>query len=203
MAAGMRGSGRVRAVRARRGDCRVASRIIAAALLLIALAVTSTPAEAQRRARGARVGPTPPPAVGMRGGYDFELEAWSIGAQASIPFARRLAFLPSGDAFFGEDRTDWQLNADLAIRLGRAGFLYTGGGLALLNRVYEEAGDADAETRTGANAFVGLQTPGRRLPFRPFVEARWTFVDGESPFRLAFGANVALGGRAHPLPRRR
>jgi len=203
MAAGMMGSGRVRGVRARRGDSTTGSRVIAAALVAIAVAAMATPAEAQRRARTQFERPTPPAAIGVRGGYDFDAEAWSIGGQASIPIARRIAFLPSGDAYFGDDRTDWQLNADLALRPGRAGFLYAGGGLALLNRVHDDEVDAEAETKVGANVFAGLQAPGRRLPFRPFAEARWTFVDGDSPFRLAFGANVPLGGRSRPARRRR
>ena len=203
MAAGMRGWGRVRGVRTRMGNCPTGPRLIAATLVAMALFAAATPAEAQRRGRSQWVRPTPPPAVGVRGGYDFDAAAWSIGGQASIPFARRLAFMPSGDAFFGDDRTDWQLNADLALRLGRAGFLYAGGGLALLNRVHEDDVDAEAETKAGANVFAGLQTPGLRLHFRPFVEARWTLVDDDSPFRLAFGANVRLGGPSRPAPRRR
>lgn len=176
---------------------------IAAACALAALLTTALPAEAQRRDRSARLGRAagPSPAVGVRGSYDFDAEAWGVGAQASIPLGRRFAFVPSGDAFFGDDRTDWQLNTDLAMRLGRAGFLYAGGGLAVVNRVFEDG--ADAETKLGPNLFAGLQTPGMRLPVRPFVEARWTFVEDEAPFRLGFGVNVPLGERERPRPRSR
>lgn len=161
------------------------------------LGLTQDPVEAQRRGAAAfasRSAAVAVPAMGVRSGYDFEGEAWSLGGQARLPFARRLELIPSGDAFFDTDHTEWQLNADLAVRLGPRGSLYGGAGLAAVNRP-EEPGD-EAETRLGTNLFVGLQLPGVVLPVRPFAEARWTLVDGESPFRLAFGANVRLGGPA-------
>lgn len=163
-------------------------------------------ADAQRRPRHLQGAenflPAPRPSIGLRGGYDFDADAWSLGAQARVPITRKLQFVPSGDAFFGEGATNWQLNADLAYGVGPLGGIYLGAGLAALNWDADGAGGDDRSTSVGANTFIGLQAPGIRLPVRPFVEARWTFVEDASPFRLAVGANFPLGDRARRARRR-
>ena len=166
------------------------------ALAIAALGIVLAPqvAEAQRPRAGRLASrlstPAPAPAIGIRSGYDFDGDAWSLGAQARLPVGRRLEFIPSGDGFLAGNRSDWQLNADLALRLGRLRTLYIGAGLAVLNR---EADPAEgSQTWLATNLLAGLQPRARRLPVRPFVEVRWTLVDGEAPVRLAFGANLPL-----------
>ncbi len=123
-------------------------------------------------------------AAGVRGGHDFENDAWSAGAQASIPVYQRFELRPSGDWYFG-DQTPfrWQLNADGAIRFGPGGTVYGGGGAAFV-RVRSLG-----EVKTGYNVFAGIvpARPGSTL--RPFVEARWTWVNDTSPFRLVVGVD--------------
>jgi hypothetical protein len=43
------------------------------------------------------------------------------------------------------------------------------------------------DTETGYNLFFGLSTAAPNEPTKGFLEFRWTFVDGTSPFRLALG----------------
>jgi hypothetical protein len=121
-------------------------------------------------------------AAGVRSGRDFENHAWSMGAQASIPFFKRLELRPSGDWFSGDETPfRWQLNADGAIRFGPGGTVYGGGGAAFVRvRALEEV-------KTGYNIFAGIvpARPGSKI--RPFIEARWTWVNDESPFRLVLG----------------
>ena len=69
----------------------------------------------------------------------------------------------------------------------RHGPVYAGGGIAF-------AHPGGGETKTGYNLFAGLNAAAdlRAAP-RPFLEARWTFVNDTSPFRLVFGFNYQLG----------
>lgn len=137
--------------------------------------------------------PDPVVEFGVRGGYDFEDEVGSAGAQLRIPFARQILFVPSGDVFFDDARTQWQLNADVLLRPDALGGLYAGAGAAFVSRDFEAGGDQ--ETQVGYNLLVGLD--GHRIGdtrVRPFVEARWTDVDDYSPFRLVTGINVPVSG---------
>jgi hypothetical protein len=121
-------------------------------------------------------------AGGIRTGRDFENHAWSAGAQASIPLYRRFELRPSGDWFFGDETPfRWQLNADGVIRFGPGGTVYGGGGAAFV-RVRPLS-----DVKTGYNIFAGIvpARPGAKI--RPFIEARWTWVNEESPFRLVAG----------------
>ena len=120
--------------------------------------------------------------AGVRGGHDFENDAWSVGAQASIPLYQRFELRPSGDWYFGDDTPfRWQLNADGAIRFGPGGTVYAGGGAAFA-RVR-----ALGEVETGYNIFAGIVPAPPGSSIRPFVEARWTWVNDVSPFRLIAG----------------
>jgi hypothetical protein len=126
-------------------------------------------------------------AGGIRSGRDFENHAWSAGAQASIPIFQRLEIRPSGDWYFGDETPfRWQLNADGALRFGPGGTVYAGGGAAFV-RVRPLS-----ETKTGYNIFVGVvpARPGGKI--RPFIEARWTWVNDASPFRLVAGFDRAF-----------
>ena len=147
--------------------------------------------------RGARLSMgalgAPTTAIGLRGGHDFTVDRWSVGAQLRLPVARRLAFAPSGDVFLGDSATDWQLNADLSISLRG---LYVGGGIGLLSADDRDTGERG--TRAAPNLLVGLEPRTLRSPVRPFLEGRWTFLGDGARFRLAGGVNVPIGGSARP-----
>ena len=120
--------------------------------------------------------------AGVRGGHDFENDAWSSGAQASIPIFQRFELRPSGDYYWGDETPfRWQLNADGAIRFGPGGTFYGGGGAAFA-RVR-----ALSDVEIGYNLFVGIVPARSGGTIRPFVEGRWTWVNDVSPFRLVAG----------------
>jgi hypothetical protein len=135
-----------------------------------------------------------PVEFGVRGGYDFDEEAGSAGAQLRIPLAREIHLVPSGDVFFADSRTEWQLNADLTFRPDGLGGLYGGVGAAFVNRDFEPGSQ---DTRVGYNLLVGLSGGWfGGTTVQPFVEARWTDVEEYSPFRFVAGINVPVtGGR--------
>jgi len=135
--------------------------------------------------------PSPRVALGVRTGYDWDADTWSLGGQVNVPLGLGrggIQIIPSGDVFFIQGGTDWQLNLDVAIRLL---IFYGGVGLSYLNRDFSKP-DEKAE-KTGINYFVGLPLPIRKLPFRIFIEARWTDVLDEQLFRFVAGVNFSLG----------
>jgi hypothetical protein len=150
-----------------------------AVLGLIAILLSPGDATAQRRREtGFLQGPIQ---VGLRGGRDFENHAWSLGGQVALPVRRTLELRPSGDLFFPRgEGMGWQVNGDAAIHLGQGGGLYAGGGIAFAHR-------DDSDTKTGYNLFFGLSTAEASQRWKGFAEFRWTFVNDESPFRLALG----------------
>lgn len=145
----------------------------------------------------ARVAPArarnPSAEFGVRGGYDFDDEVPSAGAQLRIPLTREIHLIPSGDIFLDDAPTQWQLNADAVFRPDGLGGLYGGGGLAFASRDFDEDPDGERENRSGFNLLVGLD--GGWLgsaTVRPFVEARWTNIDDYRPFRIMLGINVPI-----------
>lgn len=163
--------------------------------VLVGMLVCATAAEAQRRGgpasraelreslRGRAV-----PEIGIRGAYDFDQRDFGVGGQLRVPLGRFFELAPSGDVFFGEERT-WQANGDVAVSL----ILLRGGlGLAVVDPV--RLGDEGGDPEIGLNLFAGLQAPPRRGRWvRPYAEARWTFLESPVLFRLAAGANLLLG----------
>ncbi|CAN5862935.1 hypothetical protein BH23GEM3_BH23GEM3_21740 [soil metagenome] len=137
------------------------------------------------------VSPAPPLEFGVRGGYDFDENLGSAGAQIRIPLAHPIQLVPSGDVFFADARTQWQINTDLVFRPLALGGLYGGVGAAFVSREFDAI--EPRETRAGYNLVAGLR--GNRLSstsVNPFVEARWTAVDDYSPFRLTLGVDVPV-----------
>ncbi|MBI2796742.1 MAG: hypothetical protein HYX65_08570 [Gemmatimonadetes bacterium] len=128
------------------------------------------------------------PMFGLRGVYDGDGRVWGYGAQARFPIDWNLQFAPSVDAYAVNGQASLQGNVDF-IATGRRGWFYVGGGLAV-------ARTQGIEARYGANLYPGIDLPSLfDTPLRPFVEARWTFIDGKAPFRLTFGLNFPLGSR--------
>ena len=163
---------------------------------LLPLAATLAMAGAPRPLRGQDTAAAGPPAydagaelrleAGGRAGYDFELKAWSLGAQLRIPVVPGLTLTPSAD-WFAATPAAWQLNLDAAFRLGWYGGLYGGAGLGVVHRA------PGTSTRTGLNVFAGFTPPrlGRHTVW-PYLEARWTLIENRSPFLLVAGVNVML-----------
>lgn len=135
-----------------------------------------------------------PVELGIRGGYDFEDDQGSVGAQLRIPVIRQFAVSPSFDAFLGDQGASWQANLDGLIRPRQLGGLYGGGGLALLRRDNDGSG---VETSAGWNLVAGIDGGNLvRSALRPFAEARWTGVSDFDGFRLVAGVNVPVSGFA-------
>jgi hypothetical protein len=170
------------------------------AALLLAGAVMAVPqdVEAQRLRVGANIrGPARPgPELGIRGGYDFDAEAVSLGGQLRLPIGPFIEIVPSGDYFLAGDQTAWQANLDLAVRTGFRQVLYAGVGGALAHRAFEIQGIAifPEDTKLGLNLFAGASIPRfLRTRIRPYIEARWTFVsDFDAQFDLVLGVNYVL-----------
>ncbi len=154
--------------------------IVAAALVMI-----PEVGAAQRHGGGAFI--SGPIEAGPRVGRDFENHAWSLGAQVRVPVGQKLELRPSGDFFFPKGgKRGWQANGDAAIKFGPGGTVYAGGGIAFVHL-------GDDKTRTGYNLFFGFVTAQPEAVLKPFVEFRWTFVNGTSPFRLAAGFTRRFG----------
>lgn len=138
-----------------------------------------------------------PVQFGVRGGYDFQDDVGSGGAQVRVPLVPQLLLVPNADVFFDSDGGKWQLNTDVVLRPYALAGVYGGVGLAFANRDFDTRDvDDDTETRAGFNLIVGLD--GGRISgssVHPFVEGRWTHVDDYRPFRLVAGINVPISGR--------
>jgi hypothetical protein len=168
-------------------------------MVAVAAALMADTAEGQRRGGGGleewfgRDGEGGPfyPELGIRGSYDFERRDFGVGGQLLIPLTRRLAFVPSGDYFLGDEEDTWQGNADVTVSLR---VLRAGLGLAVVDPDQEGVGDSD-DPELGLNLFAGVQSPLRRSAWlRPYAEARWTFLEDDTPFRLAAGVNLRIRG---------
>ena len=153
--------------------------------VLCIVALCASQAQGQRRGWGSK----PSTEIGVRGGFDYDIDAWSAGGQFRLPFAKRgrLQFAPSGDVFFTQHEIDWQANADLIYSPGPRGGFYFGGGMAFSDR----PGIAER----GVNRMVGL-----RLSPRFYIESRWTSLEGRSLYRMVVGYNISLGKRRDSAP---
>jgi hypothetical protein len=155
------------------------------AMVAVTLAAVSHDAEAQRRGRRRGLaGVVDPPELGVRAGYDFHVDHFSLGGQVRVP-ARVLELLLSADTYIQPGTNPYQLNADLVLRLGPLRSLYAGGGVGYLH---------NAASDVGPNIVVGIDPRRRgRSHIRPYAEGRWTVLDAATPFRFVFGVNLVLG----------
>lgn len=159
-----------------------------------AMVLLLEPASGQEAARSSTsfsaeyVVPPLAPEAGARAGYDWGLVAWSIGGQLRVPIVPGFYLIPSGDYYLRTSATLWQLNLDVAFRLGWYGGLYGGAGLAIAHRAI-----GSGRAQAGLNAFAGFTPPRlkRRLLW-PFIEARWLLIQNRSPFALRAGFNIPL-----------
>lgn len=157
--------------------------LVLLAFVAVGLAGLSRDAHAQRGRRRRVVQVRRPPELGVRAGYDFDVDHFSFGGQLRVP-ARVLELLLSGDGYVEPGTNPYQLNADLVLRFRRLSPLYAGGGVGFFHHV---------TTDVGPNIVVGLEPPRRRSAIRPYAEGRWTFLDNARPFRFVFGVNLVLG----------
>ena len=146
--------------------------------VLLALCFVAVAADAQP----GRWSLKPSPQLGLRGGYDYDIDVWSAGGQARWPFGRRGSYqlVPSGDVFFAAGAADWQGNADVIFSPGPRGGFYFGFGLGYSSRAVD-----------GAQVFNRLV--GLNLARRLYMEGRWTNIAGKNIFRLAVGYNLSFG----------
>lgn len=175
----------------RRAAARVGVLGLGVLWLPLLAVITSAPAVPQHVGTGAATrlrGVLP--AVGVRGGFQFTVQAWSLGADVRLPLRGRLGLLASGDYFLAEIGSPWQMNLDAVLHVGGTGTGYVGAGVAVAHRAVGVASD---EMTAGLNLLVGLEPPRlrARTPLRPFLETRWTVVEGRSPIHLVFGLRAA------------
>ena len=126
--------------------------------------------------------------VGPRLSYNFDAEEFGVGAQLSVPVARRLEFYPSFDYYFVEPGSLTSLNVDLKYRVPAEGlrWLYVGGGINFTRVSFGEFENTD----TGANIIAGYESIRGRV--HPFAEFRLTAGDG-SQAQISAGLNFTLG----------
>ena len=174
---------------ARLSRARVVPLMTIVTLVSLCLAALPSIGSAQQpRPTQAQVDRMSGPMLGLRGSYDFDNRIMGYGAQARFPIDWNLQFAPSIDAYSKSGASLVQGNLDFIVT-GRGGMFYLGGGLAIIK---PQSGDA----KYGANIYPGIDLPPLfDTPVRPFIEARWTFWEGNAPFRVVFGLNIPLGTR--------
>ncbi|MDH3456217.1 MAG: hypothetical protein OER90_05195 [Gemmatimonadota bacterium] len=164
--------------------------VLGALLLLTAQALDAQRARVWAGRRG--VG-RPAVELGIRTGYDFDVDAVLVGAQLRLPIGPTIEVVPSADYYFVSDGTAWQVNADVMVRTGFLQLLYGGVGGALTHRPFTVSDfTVPDDTKWGLNLSAGVSTP-RFLPWRvrPYAEARWTFVsEYDTQFAIVGGANL-------------
>ena len=117
---------------------------------------------------------------GLRGGYNFDIEEGSLGAQLHMPLSSSIELYPSFDYYFVNTGNLLGISGDLKFRTPGAP-VYFGGGLNVLT--------GDGNSDTGFDLFGGLDT--RYGQTHPFVEMRALFHDNSS-LQVLFGLNVTL-----------
>jgi len=151
------------------------------------------PDVAQAQYMGRRAVSIPAPEIGARASLNWDEEVWGVGGHLKfmLPFLPGISIQPSGDLFFTDERNEWQVNIDAVLQL--ASIVYGGAGFAVARDSLPTA--AAPSTETGYNLFLGLQIPRYAFPVKPFVEARWTYINRRvRPFRVMAGLSVRLGG---------
>jgi hypothetical protein len=166
--------------------------------LLTCLALACLPTSVQGQfGSGEQVDTTgwAPAGVGVRGGYDNELQGWMTGAYLSVPVIRRgsIELLPNADITFLPGFKEYQGNLELVyIGGGRRGGLMAGGGVGLRNSVFGPDPTAERRTVTTFSLMIGARIGTGRI--RGQVETRWILQDeyAGDPRHVAIGVGFAL-----------
>ncbi len=155
-------------------------------IVLIFVSSVSAQPRPRRFRKLSRMQPTS--SIGLRVGNDFKHDQYFVGVHFWLPIGIFWEFVPSADYYFtGHDAKRWQFNGDLIFKPRPVGPLYFGGGLAVQYLT------GDKETDLGGNVLVGLEFGGFRKPVMyPYIQARWTFLEGKEYFSLLGGINFML-----------
>jgi hypothetical protein len=145
-----------------------------------ALALVAVPSPSAAQAERAH--------LGLRAGYNFELEEPAVGGHFAVPIVRQLDFYPSLDVFLPETGTRMLFNGDLKYRFATASAWgpYMGGGLNMRYRRVAGSGNSDL----GGNLLAGIETRAGNV--HPFFEGRLVMMD-DATFQLLAGLNFTLG----------
>jgi hypothetical protein len=117
---------------------------------------------------------------GLHGGYNFDMEEGSLGAQMHLPLSYSIELYPSFDYYLVSSGNLLGFSGDLEFRTPGAP-LYFGGGVNVLT--------GDGNSNTGFDLLGGFET--RSGQTHPYIEARALFHDTSS-LQLLFGLNVTL-----------
>jgi hypothetical protein len=150
---------------------------------VVAVAIVTAPAAAQRRGRAAAAAAIERPSYGGHLGYNFDANDVLLGAQLTYPITPRFALYPTFDYYFQSGGTLWALNGDVKFHPPtRAGYFYFGGGLNIMHA--SAAGVSN--TNTNLNLLAGLEGRRWRNPV-PYAEAKFILGNGNSQFQIAGG----------------
>jgi hypothetical protein len=132
------------------------------------------PAAAQRRATYWS------PSFGVHFGYNFDVDDPLLGAQATFPLGRYVAFYPTFDYYFTSGVTTWAFNGDLKLYPGTYRVFYVASGI---NYTHVSVGGNGAGN-TNLNLVAGLE--GHRRFGAPYLEGRLILGNGSS-FQIVGG----------------
>ena len=123
--------------------------------------------------------------VGVRGGAYLDHGDPFIGGEVLVGLDHDLFFNPNVEVVFGDRSTTGAFNFDVHYDFARRGtaFFWVGGGLAVIYRNPEGAGDST--TDAGANILFGVGFRGSRR-WIPYIQAK-VVAAGDSDFALGFG----------------
>ena len=95
-----------------------------------------------------------------------------------------ITFNPNVEYIFAENATKYTLNLDGTMSVMPLGVasVYAGAGLTFFT-VDPDHGESSTDTGLNLIGGAGLNA----LPFKPFGQIKWAFVNGDSPFSFAFG----------------
>ena len=167
--------------------------------LLVGLALTTHPGVLEAQfGSGAPIDTTgwAPASIGVRGGYENELQGWMVGGFVGIPVRSNgsVELVPSGDVTFLPGFEEYQGNLELVyVTGGRRGGLIAGGGMGMRNSVFGPDPDAARRTVTTFSLMIGVRL-GAVGRFRPQVEGRWILQDewAGDPRHASVGVGFAL-----------
>ncbi len=130
--------------------------------------------------------------IGMRVGYNFDLEEVLLSANLTVPMTSHIEFYPSLDIYTPEQGNRVGFNGDVKVMLPRSTAtgpqFYVGAGLGIVN---SNVGDV-SNTDIGANLLGGLES--RVGWIHPFAEAK-ILIHDRTQFVLLGGINLTLGQR--------
>ncbi|HEX4632427.1 MAG TPA: hypothetical protein VH163_01250 [Gemmatimonadales bacterium] len=144
------------------------------ALLIGGGILAAGPAAAERRAAYWS------PSFGVHFGYNFDVNDPLVGAQATFPLGRYVAFYPTFDYYFTSGVSTWALNGDLKLYPGAYRVFYVASGINYTHVSVNGNGGGN----TNLNLVAGLE--GHRRFGAPYLEGRLILGNGSS-FQIVGG----------------